>query len=47
MEMIKSRNQSTHTYNEATALEIVHKILTLYHGLFQEFKNKMDGLAVL
>lgn len=45
MEMIKSRNQSTHTYNEATALEIVQKILTLYYGLFQEFKNKMGTLA--
>lgn len=45
MEMIKSRNQSTHTYNEATALEIVQKILTLYYGLFLEFKNKMGTLA--
>lgn len=45
MEMIKSRNQSTHTYNEATALEIVQKILTLYYGLFLEFKNKMGTLV--
>lgn len=45
MEMIKSRNQSTHTYNESTALEIVQKILTLYYGLFLEFKNKMGTLA--
>lgn len=47
MEMIKSRNQSTHTYNEATAIEIGQKILSLYYGLFQEFNHRMDGLAEL
>lgn len=45
MEMIKSRNQSTHTYNEETAMEIGGKIVSLYYRLFQEFYNKMDSLA--
>lgn len=45
MEMIKSRNQSTHTYNEATAMEIGQKILTLYYTLFQEFNHKMNTLV--
>lgn len=45
MEMIVSRNQSSHTYNEETAAEIVNRVLTLYYGLFQEFSTKMQELA--
>ncbi len=45
MEMIKSRNQSTHTYNEATAMEISQNILNLYYGLFQDFNKKMQSLT--
>ncbi len=30
MEMIKSRNQSSHTYNQSTANEILNKVCTLY-----------------
>lgn len=45
MEMIKSRNLSAHTYNRKVAEEIVGKIVTVYHPLFQTFLNRMKGLA--
>ena len=41
MEMIKSRNQSTHTYNESTAHDIRDRILNYYYDLFVSFKDKM------
>lgn len=44
MEMIKSRNQTSHTYNQATADDIVTKILNQYHHLFKEFAVKMESL---
>jgi len=45
MEMIKSRNQSSHTYNEEVADEIANKIIQQYYALFAEFKNKIKTLA--
>lgn len=42
MDMIQSRNKTTHTYNEATANEIYGKIIEEYFPLFSAFKNKMD-----
>jgi len=44
MEMIKSRNQSSHTYNQETAQEIVNKIQNSYYHLFELFLEKMDSL---
>lgn len=44
MEMIKSRNQSTHTYNEATVQDIKEKIMNYYFDLFIDFKTKMQSL---
>ncbi len=44
MEMIKSRNQSSHTYNQNVADEIVEKIINLYHSLFLDFLHHMQGL---
>lgn len=41
MEMIKSRNQSTHTYNESTANDIRDRILNYYYDLFVSFNEKM------
>ncbi|RTZ07215.1 nucleotidyltransferase [Flavobacterium sp. GSP27] len=41
MEMIKSRNQSTHTYNVSTANDIRDRILNQYYDLFVSFKEKM------
>lgn len=45
MEMIKSRNRSSHTYNRKVAEEIVHKVVTGYHALFHDFLERMQGLA--
>lgn len=44
MEMIKSRNQSTHTYNEEIAEDIQKRIIGNYYALFIEFKQKMTNL---
>lgn len=41
MEMIKSRNQSSHTYNEGIAEEISTKITANYYPLFKELEEKM------
>ena len=41
MDMIKSRNKTSHTYNEATAEEIYGKILREYFPAFDKFKMKM------
>jgi nucleotidyltransferase substrate binding protein (TIGR01987 family) len=45
MEMIKSRNQTSHTYNEDTAAEISKNIVAVYFELFQTFRCKLDELA--
>jgi nucleotidyltransferase substrate binding protein (TIGR01987 family) len=45
MEMIKSRNQTAHTYNESVANEITDKVMALYHGLFRQFQKHMQELA--
>lgn len=45
MEMIKSCNQSSHTYNESVANEICSKILASYHSLFADFESHMQSLA--
>lgn len=45
MEMIKSRNQSSHTYNQATADEISEIICSDYFKLFLNFKKNMKSLV--
>lgn len=42
MEMIKSRNKTSHTYNEATADEIFSKVIHEYYPLFKDFLNTME-----
>jgi len=42
MDMISSRNKTSHTYNEATANEIYAKILNDYFPAFLEFKKIME-----
>lgn len=42
MEMINSRNKTSHTYNEETADEIFNKIIHEYHAEFKEFLNTME-----
>lgn len=44
MDMIKSRNSTTHTYNEETADEIYTKIIDLYYPAFKEFEETMETL---
>lgn len=44
MEMIQSRNQSSHTYNRATALALVERITSRYAALFEQFSERMKGL---
>jgi nucleotidyltransferase substrate binding protein (TIGR01987 family) len=44
MEMIKSRNDTSHVYNEDTANEIILKILNRYNTLFMNFNQKMEML---
>ncbi|MCM2318409.1 MAG: nucleotidyltransferase substrate binding protein [Pseudomonas sp.] len=43
MEMIKSRNQSAHTYNEAVANEIADNIMARYLALFLAFGQHMQS----
>jgi nucleotidyltransferase substrate binding protein (TIGR01987 family) len=44
MEMIKSRNLTSHTYNLSLAQEIAEKIVRLYFPQMVEFLNKMERL---
>ncbi len=44
--MIKSRNESSNSYNEETANDIEKAIICKYFGLFLEFKEKMTNLEL-
>ena len=44
MEMIKSRNQTSHTYNVKIAQEIVENIRERYFKLFKDFEIRMTSL---
>lgn len=44
MEMIKSRNETSHTYNESAANDIGRRIRKVYFPLFQAFQVKMESL---
>ncbi len=45
MEMIKSRNQTSHTYNEKIAQEIAENIRERYFKLFKDFEIRMNHLS--
>jgi nucleotidyltransferase substrate binding protein (TIGR01987 family) len=45
MEMIKSRNQTSHTYNEETAQDISNRITQLYLAQFKELDNTFSKLC--
>lgn len=45
MEMIQSRNLSTHTYNKQVADEIVERIVGSYHEQLTGFASRMRTLA--
>ena len=44
MDMIQSRNRTSHTYNEEIANEIFNKIINDYFQLFLNFKRKMEEI---
>jgi len=44
MDMIKSHNQTSHTYNEKTANEITEAILTRYCAQFSQFQTRFSQL---
>ena len=44
MSMILSQNQSTHTYNQETAQELVEKITQVYIHLFSDLKDTLAAL---
>lgn len=46
MEMIKSRNQTSHTYNKKTADEIVDRVQNTYFPAFISFEQKMKSFTV-
>lgn len=45
MSMIKSRNQSAHTYNKETADAIGGLVIEQYFGLFVALEARMTGLS--
>ena len=45
MEMIQSRNQTSHTYNQKIADAIVGRIIDRYFPLFEAFLSRMAGLV--
>lgn len=47
MEMIQSRNQTSHTYNKKVSEEITQKITNLYIGEFVNLRTKMTNLKTL
>jgi nucleotidyltransferase substrate binding protein (TIGR01987 family) len=46
MEMIKSRNKTSHTYNLNVAEDIVEKIQKTYFSLFKKFHQTMLDLSL-
>jgi nucleotidyltransferase substrate binding protein (TIGR01987 family) len=44
MEMLKSRNLTSHTYNEDTAQEIVSAIINSYYSLFKQLELKLENI---
>ena len=45
MDMLESRNKTSHTYNEDTAEEICQAIQNTYYGLFLSLVNKLNSLV--
>lgn len=43
VKMQKSRNLTSHTYNEETADEIASAVLSLYYPLFKDLQKRLDS----
>jgi nucleotidyltransferase substrate binding protein (TIGR01987 family) len=46
MEMVNSRNLTSHTYNEAVASQIATAIIETYFSEFESFRAKLDKLRL-
>jgi|LGVE01.1.fsa_nt_gb nucleotidyltransferase substrate binding protein (TIGR01987 family) len=46
MDMLKSRNTTSHTYNEETAKEICQAVVEVYYSLFTQLKTKLESLRL-
>ena len=46
MEMIKSRNETSHTYDEEVKDKVVRAVLDLYYPEFLKLQEKLDALCV-
>lgn len=44
MDMLESRNKTSHTYNEETAQEICRAVKEVYFPLFQQLRQKFSSL---
>ncbi|PCI42532.1 MAG: nucleotidyltransferase [Moraxellaceae bacterium] len=44
MDMIASRNRTSHTYNKETAQQIVEAVLTHYYPLFKKLEQRLTQL---
>lgn len=45
MDMLKSRNRTSHTYNEDTAKEIAEAVFTRYYDLFIHLRSKLQEIS--
>lgn len=45
MDMLKSRNQTSHTYNEETAKQINNAVFSHYYDLFIRLRTKFEQLS--
>ena len=46
MDMLQSRNKTSHTYNEETAQEICSAVIKEYYPAFLQFVEKMDSIEL-
>ena len=44
MDMLISRNKTSHTYNEETAEEICQAVINVYYSLFRSLEEKLESL---
>ncbi|MFK7971643.1 MAG: nucleotidyltransferase substrate binding protein [Bacteroidia bacterium] len=44
MEMIRSRNKTSHTYNEETAEEVVNSVVGIYFDLFKSMERTFERI---
>ena len=45
MDMLISRNKTSHTYNEETAEEICQAVTNVYYPLFRSLEEKLESLC--